>query len=256
MRVDRSERKTAGAGPDFTIAIVLYPQCDLLDVAGPNEIFTFLVDEITTYNVQVVTVAKDARPLPVIGALTVTASHTFATCPKVDVLFVPGGGPGLDKVIGDPELMDFLRKTAAESRYVTSVCTGALLLASAGLLDGYQATAHWAVIDCLRLFPNVKVVNGCPRYVRDRNRITGGGISSSIDESLYIAETIVADLTGDPAQGTAVAQRLQLTIQYHPQPPPGGDPCSVPYDVYAPVADGMKGFRDEVCRAVRTRLAG
>jgi cyclohexyl-isocyanide hydratase len=241
--------------PRFVIAIVLYSGCDLLDVAGPYEVFNFLNGTVIERQVEVVTVARDQASLQVLGGLLVTPLHSFQTCPKIDLLFVPGAGPSLVDMLADDQFLDFLRVKAAEARYVTSVCTGGLLLAAAGLLDGYKATTHWSVIDCLRLFPKVKVVNGCPRYVRDRNRITGGGISSAIDEALFMVQILVADLSGDPAKGTAVAHGIQLSIQYNPQPPfQGGDPCSVDYSVYAPAAEGMKGFREEVCAAVAKRV--
>jgi cyclohexyl-isocyanide hydratase len=91
--------------------------------------------------------------------------------------------------------------------------------------------------------------------VRDRNRVTGGGISSTIDEALFMVQTIVTELTGDAEKGARATKSVQLSIQYNPQPPyPGGDPCSVDYAVYAPVAAGMKSFRDEVCKAVGDRI--
>ena len=129
------------------------------------------------------------------------------------------------------------------------------MIAAAGLLDGYQATCHWSVIACLKLFPKVTVVNGCPRYLRDRNRFTGGGISSSIDEALFMVQQITTDLTGDPAKGDTACQRVQLSIQYNPKPPfVGGDPCSVDYSVFEPVEAGMVGFRTAVCEAVRKQI--
>ncbi len=135
------------------------------------------------------------------------------------------------------------------------MCTGGLLLAAAGLLDGYVATTHWAVIDCLKLFPKVLVANGCPRYVHDRNRVTGGGISSTVDLSLHMVQIIVRDFTGNADTAAFAAQRIQLMIQYNPQPPfPGGDPCSVDYKVYAPTAAGMADFHDPVCAAVAERI--
>lgn len=239
----------------FTVGIVLYPDFDLLDVAGPYDVFNFFDGTVINRQVQVVTVAEHKAPLASSGGLQVTPSHDFRTCPPIDLLFVPGAGPGMTTTIANDRFLHFLRRTAARSRYVTSVCTGAILLASAGLLDGYRATTHWSCIDCLKLFPKVRVVNGCPRYVRDRNRITGGGISSTIDESLFMVETIVTDMTGSAGKGAQASQRSQLSIQYNPQPPyPGGDPCSVDYAVYAPVAAGMKSFRDAVCKAVTQRI--
>jgi cyclohexyl-isocyanide hydratase len=244
--------------PPFTVGIVLYPGFDLLDVAGPNEVFTFFDAGVIGRTSQVISVAKDLTPLP-IGGVTVTPRYTFddPNRPAIDLLFVPGGGPLIADVIGDDVFLRALRDIAATARYVTSVCTGGILLASAGLLDGYQATTHWAVVDSLKLFPDVKVVNGCPRWVHDGNRITGGGISSTVDESIYMVETIVADFTGDLDTAQNTAHGIQLSIQYSPDPPfPGGDPCSVPYEIYAPVYEGMAGFRKAVHDAVVARLGG
>jgi cyclohexyl-isocyanide hydratase len=241
--------------PAFTVGIVLYPDFDLLDIAGSYDVFTFFDGTIIGRNVQVVTVAEHKAPVKATGGLLVTPDYDFECCPPLDMMFVPGAGPGMKTTIGNDAFLDFLRAAAVDASYVTAVCTGGILLAAAGLLDGYQATTHWACIDCLKLFPNVIVVNGCPRYVRDRNRVTGGGISSTIDEALFMVETIVTDFTGEAAKGAQAAKSVQLSIQYNPQPTyPGGDPCSVDYATYAPVAAGMKTFRDEVCKAVAKRV--
>jgi cyclohexyl-isocyanide hydratase len=242
--------------PDFTVGIVLYGNCDLLDIAGPNDVFDFFDASPIGRSSKVVSVGRTRDPLGGIGAMIVTPQYCFDDCPPIDLLFVPGGGPkGLEDALADEALRRFLQERAAEARYVASVCTGGLILAAAGLLDGYQATTHWAVIDCLRLFPDVKVVNGCPRFVHDGNRFTGGGISSSIDLALYMVETIVAEMSGDAEAAKLASQQVQLQIQYNPQPPhPGGDPCSVDYALYAPTAAAMQDFHDGVCDAVRKRL--
>jgi cyclohexyl-isocyanide hydratase len=239
----------------FMVGIMLYPDFDLLDVAGPYDVFNFLDGTVIDRDVAVVTIAARKRPVVSSGGLAVMPSHDFRDAPRLDLLFVPGAGSGITTTIADDQFLDFLRRAASRSSYVTSVCTGGILLASAGLLDGFAATTHWSCIDCLRLFKKVKVVNGCPRYVRDRNRITGGGISSTVDEALFMLESIVSDITGDPARGAQVTKQTQLSIQYNPQPPyPGGDPCSVDYAIYAPVAAAMSTFRDSVCQAVQKRI--
>lgn len=248
----------ADALPDFTVAICLYGNCDLLDVAGPNEVFTFFDAAPIGRTCNLVSVGKTKDPLAGIGALAVTPQFDFGDCPPVHLLFVPGGGSeGLEAMLADSEWRAFLQEKAAEAIYVASVCTGGLLLASAGLLDGYRATTHWAVIDCLKLFPLVDVPDGYPRYLRDGNRFTGGGISSSIDLSLFMVETIVAELSGDPGAGRFASEQIQLQIQYHPQPPhPGGDPDSVDPALLEATRASMQGFHDGVCAAVRNRLGG
>lgn len=240
--------------PAFTVGIVLYPGFDLLDVAGPNEVFNFFDGGVIGRTVQVISVARTLAPIPV-GGVTVTPGFTFDNAPPIDLLFVPGGGPLIAEAIADDAFLAALRTIAETASYVTSVCTGGILLASAGLLDGFQATTHWAAVDSLKLFPKVKVVNGCPRWVHDGNRITGGGISSTIDESLYMVEMIVADMTHDLDTAQATAHGVQLMLQYSPDPPfAGGDPCSVDYSVYEPVYEGMGSFRDAVRDAVIARL--
>jgi cyclohexyl-isocyanide hydratase len=237
----------------FIVGIVLYPGFDLLDVAGTAEVFSFVDSDLMGRKIKVITVAKD-KELPALAPLRVKPTNTFGDCPKLDLLFVPGAGDTLVDAICDKELHRFLRHKAKQAKYVTSVCTGGLVLAAAGLLDGYQATCHWSVIDCLKLFPKVSVVNGCPRYWRDRNRFTGGGISSSIDEALFMVQQVVTDAT-NAANGDAACQRVQLAIQYNPKPPfSGGDPYSVDYSVFEPVEQGMTTFRKNVCAAVRKHL--
>jgi cyclohexyl-isocyanide hydratase len=242
--------------PDFTIAIVLYGNCDLLDVAGPNEVFTFFDGSLIGRTTNLVSVGKTREALSGIGSLQVVPGYDFDDCPPVDLLFVPGGGPsGLEATLADKELRAFLQAKAAEARYVASVCTGGLLLAAAGLLDGYEATTHWAVIDCLKLFPEVKVADGYPRYLNDGNRFTGGGISSSIDLSLFIVETGVTEMGEGAEAGKFASEQIQLQIQYHPQPPnPGGDPDSVDPALLAATEAEMKPFHDGVCAAVKKQL--
>jgi transcriptional regulator GlxA family with amidase domain len=106
--------------------------------------------------------------------------------------------------------VDFLVKQAKNAHFVCSVCEGALLLAAAGLLDGFEATTHWAFVPCLKRFPRIKVVEGHPRFVVDGNRVTGGGISSGLDEAFKLVELIA---------GYGVAQQVQQVMQYYPDPP-------------------------------------
>ncbi|WP_241693620.1 alpha/beta hydrolase-fold protein [Caulobacter sp. SSI4214] len=224
--------KPAPAKP-FTIGIVVYPGADLLDIAGPHEVFAFFDGAVIGRSIQVATVGQTKAPTRTAGVLKIVPQYDFTDCPPIDLLFVPGGGDGLQDAIGDQALLDFLVARAAHASYVTSVCTGGLILASAGLLDGYLATTHWAFVEGLSRFPKVTIANGCPRWIKDRDRITGGGISSTIDESLFMVRTIVADLLTGPEAGAKAdlaAQQVQLSLQYHPDPMfQGGDPCSVDF---------------------------
>jgi cyclohexyl-isocyanide hydratase len=106
--------------------------------------------------------------------------------------------------------LNFLKTRSASAKYVCSVCEGAMLLAKAGLLDGYEVTTHWRFIPCLKQFPNVRIAPGTPRFVHDRNRLTGGGISSGLDEAFKLVELLSDSKT---------AQGIQRTMQYYPDPP-------------------------------------
>jgi cyclohexyl-isocyanide hydratase len=133
---------------------------------------------------------------------------------QFQLLWVPGGSvPELRRMMTNPRYVEFLQDQSVRAEWVTSVCEGAMILASAGLLDSYEATTHWAFLPCFAAFPKVRVAAGNPRFVVDRNRVTGGGISSGLDEALKLVELIA---------GKAVAEQVQVSIQYFPQPPVQG----------------------------------
>jgi cyclohexyl-isocyanide hydratase len=192
------------------IGIPVYQGVDLLDVAGPHEVFGWIGDEVEIRLVA----ASTGQPIVTRDKFSFNASHSFADTPQLDVLWVPGGDPpALRRMIhGDPnrDYLDFLIDRAGRAQWVCSVCEGALLLAAAGLLDGYRATTHWAFIPCLKNYDKVTVVDGLPRFCRDRNRLTGGGISSGLDESLELVRLL---------RGDTAAQDVQRTMQYYPDPP-------------------------------------
>ncbi|HKF49652.1 MAG TPA: DJ-1/PfpI family protein [Terracidiphilus sp.] len=202
------------ANATIRIGIPLYPKFDSLDVLGPYQVFTYAPDvelHLVASNLDAVTSLENVRIMP---------EMTFASCPDLDVLLVPGASDLVSPLragpLGENELLDFLVKQAANAKLVCSVCTGALLLAAAGLLDGYTATTHWAHLETLALFP-CKVAPGFPRYTKSENRVTSAGISSGIDASLFI----VSLLRGDEA-----AMRCQLKMQYRPEPQfHAGDPA-------------------------------
>ncbi|HEY6815499.1 MAG TPA: DJ-1/PfpI family protein [Croceibacterium sp.] len=190
------------------ILIPVYQKFDLLDVCGPSEMFNwagYTVDLVAEVPGQVISnngfVFEVPNGLPAQGT-------------PYDALWIPGGSPDqLTRIIDDPQqrYLGFLQKQAAQSTWVCSVCEGALLAAAAGLLDGYTATTHWAFIPYLmQNNPKVTVADGHPRFVVDRNRLTGGGISSGLDESLQLITLLSGDLA---------AQQVQQTTQYYPDPP-------------------------------------
>ena len=164
------------------------------------------------------------------GAL-LTPHYGFDNCPDVDILVVPGGGNTLQQM-QDSEVLDFLRKQGEQAEYVTSVCTGSLILAAAGLLDGYKAATHWGYTDVLASYANITQVD--KRVVIDRNRITGGGITAGLDFAL----TIISEVIGEPA-----AHAMQLVFEYRPEPPfNSGGPETAP----PPVVDAVKGMITEI----------
>lgn len=198
------------------IGFLLFPTVTQLDLTGPYEVLS------RAPGAEVHIIAKTLAPVLSEKVLALVPTTTFKDCPSLDLLCVPGG-PGVGDVMTDAETLAFVRVQGAQARYVTSVCTGALILAAAGLLDGYRATTHWLSLDLLRMFPTIEVVE--ERVVKDRNRFTGGGVTAGIDFGL----TVVAELFGEE-----VAQRIQLSIEYNPAPPfNAGSPNTAPASAVA-----------------------
>ena len=201
------------------VGFPVYHLVDLLDVAGPFEMLSWAGFELTL-------AAKRKGRVQCRGGLVIEADTSFDDAPRFDILWTPGGDPAaLTERMEDKAFLDFLVRQSEGATYVCSVCEGALLLAAAGLLDGYTITTHWAFTNCLvDRFPNVKVAPGHPRFWRDRNRLTGGGISSGLDEALELIRLV---------QGDDAARQAQLTTQYYPQPPviseiPDAPACPLP----------------------------
>lgn len=203
------------------VGIPVFPNVDLLDVAGPYEMFNWTPGGV----VQAVIVSEDGGPVTSINGVRFEAHFSFENAPPLDVLWVPGGPVEVMNGLmtaDPPTYLDYLVEVAAKASWVCSVCEGALLLAKAGLLDGHQATTHWAVINCLKQFETVEVAPGNPRFVQSGNRLTGGGISSGLDEALRLIEILA---------GTASAMTVQSITQYFPVPPVQGSiPDSPPCD--------------------------
>jgi len=185
--------------PKLNVAMLLYPGLTLLDLVGPQTALRLASD--------IHLVWKDTKPVTSDTGLQVTPQTTFNECPEdLDVLFVPGG-PGTIPAMKDKEVLKFLSDRATKAKYVTSVCTGSIVLGAAGLLDGYKATTYWAFKDLLPMF-GATPTDG--RVVIDRNRITGGGVTAGIDFGLVL----LAHLRGDMP-----AKMAQLAMEYDPQPP-------------------------------------
>jgi len=181
------------------IGMLLYPGLTLLDLIGPHTVFSWFA------NIHLVWKTTDlVRTDTGIG---VKPNATFATCPReLDILFVPGGF-GQQNLMADSEVIAFLADRGARAKFVTSVCSGSLLLGAAGLLQGYKATSHWAAREGLSAF-GAEPTDA--RVVVDRNRITGGGVTAGIDFGLVV----LAKLRGDDA-----AKLTQLAMEYDPEPP-------------------------------------
>ena len=183
-----------------TIGMVLFDGMTQLDLTGPLEVFTRFPDT-TVY-----LLSKTNHAIKCDRGLQIIPDTTFANCPEnLSVLFVPGG-PAVTELLLDQEYLDFLT-SRGNANYVTSVCTGSIILAACGLLDGYRATTHWLSLDLLKRF-NISIERS--RVVIDRNRITGAGVTSGIDFALTLASEIF---------GEAVGKEIQLMIEYNPQPP-------------------------------------
>lgn len=200
------------------VGIFLFENMTMLDGFAPLQFFSF-VERFDTF-----TFAKTEAPLRSDSGAVLTPDYGFANCPDVDVLVVPGGGDLLPQ-LEDRDSIGFLARTGNAARYVTSVCSGALLLAEAGLLEGYEAATHWGYTEILAAYPGVKVVD--KRVCVDRNRITGGGVTAGIDFAL----TVIAE-----AASPLEAQALQLMFEYRPEPPfNAGSPDTAPPEIAASV---------------------
>jgi cyclohexyl-isocyanide hydratase len=184
----------------FRIGLLLFPDITQLDMTGPYEVFTKLPEA------EVHLVWKSLDPVTANGGMKITPTITFAACPQLDLVCVPGG-PGMNALLNDEETLAFLRRQAGGVRYVTSVCTGALVLGAAGLLKGKRAATHWMSRDMLAAFGATPVAQ---RVVVDGNVITGGGVTAGIDFALTVAAE---------AFGEDLAKAIQLGIEYDPHPP-------------------------------------
>jgi cyclohexyl-isocyanide hydratase len=224
---------------DIQIGLLIFPRMTQLDMTGPFEVFARIP------GTKVHLLWKSMDPVVSDSGLAVLPTMTLAACPPLDVICVPGG-PGQIDLMEDREVIDFVRRQGEQARYVTSVCTGALVLGAAGLLRGYRAATHWASMDNLEHLGAVPVKE---RVCIDRNRITGGGVTAGIDFGLVVASR----LTDVPT-----AERIQLYIEYNPEPPfAAGSPDTAPPQVlatYRELARPMLARRKEVTLRVAEGL--
>ncbi|WP_025110376.1 isonitrile hydratase [Pseudomonas sp. H1h] len=192
------------------IGFLLFPQVQQLDLTGPYDVLASLPD------VKMHLIWKDLVPVTASTGLLLKPTISFDDCPDLDVICVPGGA-GVGALMEDQRTLNFIKRQAAQAQYVTSVCTGSLVLGAAGLLQSKRATTHWAYHE---LLPKLGAIAVQDRVVRDGNLFTGGGITAGIDFALVLAEELV---------GTEAAQLIQLQLEYAPAPPfESGSPQTAP----------------------------
>ena len=221
------------------IGLLVFPNVQQLDLTGPYEVFA------SWPGARVRLVWKTRETIVSSTGLRLEPNATFEDCPQLDVICVPGG-VGINPLLVDEAVLDFVRRQAAGARFTTSVCTGALVLGAAGLLRGKRATTHWASHDLLAAFGAIPTDE---RVVRDGAVMSGGGVTAGIDFAL----TLVAELAG-----VAAAQAIQLNLEYAPAPPfDAGSPTSAPAEIVAALRERgqkVRAEREKLVEAAARRL--
>lgn len=215
------------------IGFLLFPNVTQLDMTGPVQILSRVP------NAKVHLVWKKQTPVMTDAGFTINPTTTFEECPPLDVLCVPGGF-GIGELFNDAETLAFLRRQGESARYITSVCNGSLVLGAAGLLQGYKAACHWMWRKYLPRFGAEPVAE---RVVRDRNRISGGGVTAGIDFGLALA----AELAGE-----AVAKTLQLAFEYDPHPP---FDCGTPEKAGPALVGSLRTLQEKRIAQVEEQMA-
>jgi cyclohexyl-isocyanide hydratase len=201
------------------IGLVIFPKVTQLDLTGPVQVFS------NVPGAQVHLIWKRIEPVASDSVLTLTPTITFADCPQLDVICVPGG-LGTNDMVNDEEVLDFVSRQAKGAKYITSVCTGSLVLGAAGLLQGYKAATHWTAMEFLAAFGAIPTKT---RVCVDRNRVTGGGVTAGIDFALTLVSIMIDRRT---------AEAIQLGLEYNPAPPfNAGSPDSAPPEILASLKD-------------------
>ena len=223
----------------LTVGLLVFPRVQQLDLTGPYEVFASVPD------IRVELVGRTRDEVMSATGLVLRPTTDFETCPQLDVLCIPGG-IGINPLLTDPATLAFVKHQAAGARYVTSVCTGAFVLGAAGLLRGKRATTHWATHD---LLPLVGAIPTQGRVVQDGNVFTGGGVTAGIDFAL----TLVAEIFGQ-----AIAETVQLGLEYAPAPPfAAGTPDTAPAAVLAQAtarAEASRRERETILRSLELAI--
>lgn len=219
----------------FTVGMLLYPGLTFLDLVGPQTVLALHGKTLLLW--------KTLEPVVTECGNTVNPTTTFDDCPEaLDVLFVPGGY-GTNAAMQDPAVVDFLRVSGKTARYITSVCSGSLLLGMAGLLDGYKAATHWA---CYGALAATGAIPTHERVVTDRNRISGGGVTAGIDFGL----ALLAELRDE-----RTAKAAQLIIEYDPKPPfNAGNPDLAGADIVEAAMEILGNMDAEMISTLNSRV--
>lgn len=220
----------------LTIGMVLYPGLTFLDLVGPQTVLSLYCKTLLLW--------KTMEPVATESGNTVNPTTTFDECPDdLDVLFVPGGY-GTNAAMQDPQIVEFLKRVGPSSRYITSVCSGSILLGMAGLLDGYKAATHWACYGALEASGAIPIHE---RVVVDRNRISGGGVTAGIDFGLELLAKLRDEKT---------AKTAQLIVEYDPLPPfQSGTPDRADADVKAAAMEILGDMDEQMTRTLKARAA-
>jgi cyclohexyl-isocyanide hydratase len=207
------------------IGILVFPNVQQLDLTGPYEVFASAPDT------EVHLIWKTLTPVVSVTKLPFAPTKTYADCPPLDVFCIPGGG-GVNALLTDEETLTFVRAQGETARYITSVCTGSLVLGAAGLLKGKRATSHWNAVDLLSAFGAIPIND---RVVQDGNLMTAGGVTSGIDFGLSVISELI---------GRREAEAIQLQLEYAPAPPfRSGTPFEARPEVLALVRERLAGSR-------------
>lgn len=208
------------------VAMVVFPNLTMLDLIGPHDV-------LNTPRCKIDLLWHRIEPVPVQGSFSILPTATFADYGTPDILFIPGG-PGQLPSMDDTDLIAFVARAGKAAKYVTSVCTGSLILGAAGLLKGKRATTHWAALDQLALLGAIPVSE---RVVEDGNVITGAGVTSGIDFALVLSARI---------WGEAAAKTMQLVLEYDPDPPfVGGSIKSSEPEIVATMRDRLRPLTEK-----------
>jgi cyclohexyl-isocyanide hydratase len=214
------------------IGLLIFPKVTQLDLTGPLQVFS------SVPGARVHLIWKRIEPVASDSVMVLTPTTRFADCPQLDVICVPGGA-GTDDMVNDAEMLDFLRKQSTAAKYITSVCTGSLVLGAAGLLRGYRAATHWNAMEYLSAFGATPTRT---RVCVDRNRVTGGGVTAGIDFALTLVSLLVDQQT---------AEMIQLRLEYNPAPPfNSGSPDTAPAEIVALMQAKMASSRQRRSEAI------